>query len=299
MVETAIRNEPALRVAVFLGVFALVAGWEAVWPRRSRRFARRVRWPHNLGLLAFDVLLLRVLAPGAAIAVALAAEAHGWGLLNDAALPAWVRALVAIVALDLGIYLQHVLFHAVPALWWLHRVHHADTDFDVTTGTRFHPIEILLSTAIKVAMVAAIGAPAIAVMAFEVLLNATAMFNHANGHLPVAVDRWLRLFVVTPDMHRVHHSVVVEETNSNFGFNVPYWDRLFGTYRAQPAAGHPGMTIGLTTFREPREARLDRLLLQPFRGMQDLRPDPALQCPATPGSTADGPHAATEFGGQT
>jgi sterol desaturase/sphingolipid hydroxylase (fatty acid hydroxylase superfamily) len=299
MVETAIRNEPALRVAVFLGVFALVAGWEAVSPRRSRRFTRRERWPHNLGLLALDVLLLRVLAPGAAIAVALAAEAHGWGLLSDSALPTWARVLVAIVALDLAIYLQHVLFHAVPALWRLHRVHHADTDFDVTTGTRFHPIEIVLSTGIKAAMVAAIGAPAIAVMAFEVLLNATAMLNHANGRLPAPVDRWLRWLVVSPDMHRVHHSVVVEEANSNFGFNLPYWDRLLGTYRARPADGHPGMTIGLSTFREAREARLDRLLLQPFRGRQDLRPDPALECPATPGSTADGPPAATEFGGQT
>jgi len=299
MIETAIRNEPALRVAVFLGVFALVAGWEALWPRLARRFARRERWPHNLGLLAFDVLLLRVLAPGAAIAVALAAEAHGWGLLNDSALPTWARILVAIVALDLAIYLQHVLFHAVPALWRLHRVHHADTDFDVTTGTRFHPIEILLSTGIKVAMVAAIGAPAIAVMAFELLLNATAMFNHANAHLPVAVDRWLRWLVVTPDMHRVHHSVVVAEANSNFGFNVPYWDRLFGTYLAQPAAGHPGMAIGLTTFREPREVRVDRLLLQPFRGMPDRRPDPARQCATASVSTGDGPHAATESGGQT
>jgi sterol desaturase/sphingolipid hydroxylase (fatty acid hydroxylase superfamily) len=299
MVETAIRNEPVLRAAVFLGVFALVAGWEALWPRRSRRFARRERWPHNLGLLALDVVLLRVLAPGAAIAVALAAEAHGWGLLSNSALPTWARVLVAIVALDLAIYLQHVLFHAVPALWRLHRVHHADIDFDVTTGTRFHPLEIVLSTGIKAAMVGAIGAPAIAVMAFEILLNATAMLNHANGHLPASVDGWLRWLVVTPDMHRVHHSVVVEESNSNFGFNLPYWDRLFGTYREQPADGHPGMTIGLTTFREPQEVRLDRLLLQPFRGMQDLRPFPAVQCPTTLLSAADDPHAATRCGGRT
>jgi sterol desaturase/sphingolipid hydroxylase (fatty acid hydroxylase superfamily) len=172
--------------------------------------------------------------------------------------------LAAIVALDLAVYLQHVLFHAVPVLWRLHRVHHADTDFDVTTGTRFHPIEILVSTGIKCAAVAAIGAPAMAVLAFEVILNATAMFNHANARLPESVDRWLRRLVVTPDMHRVHHSLVRRETNSNFGFNLPYWDRLFGTYRAQPAHGHAGMTIGLEAFRDPKEVRLDRMLLQPF-----------------------------------
>jgi sterol desaturase/sphingolipid hydroxylase (fatty acid hydroxylase superfamily) len=157
------------------------------------------------------------------------------------------------------------MFHAVPALWRLHRVHHADLDFDVTTGARFHPIEILLSTLIKMAAVAAIGAPAVAVLVFEVLLNATAMFNHANGRLPVAFDRWLRLLVVTPDMHRVHHSIVYNETNSNFGFNLPWWDRVFGTYRAQPAAGHEAMTIGVDAFRTPADLRLDRLLVQPFR----------------------------------
>ena len=265
MVEGTLYYEPALRFAAFLGVFALVAVWEALTPRRVRRFSRSARWPHNLGLLALNVLLLRVLAPGAAIAVAIAEEAHGWGLLAaTTALPDWARVLAAIVALDLAIYLQHVLFHAVPVLWRLHRVHHADTDFDVTTGTRFHPIEILVSTGIKCAAVAAIGAPAVAVLAFEVILNATAMFNHANARLPEWADRWLRRLVVTPDMHRVHHSVVRHETNSNFGFNLPYWDRLFGTYRAQPAHGHAGMTIGLEAFRDPKEVRLDRMLLQPF-----------------------------------
>jgi sterol desaturase/sphingolipid hydroxylase (fatty acid hydroxylase superfamily) len=161
--------------------------------------------------------------------------------------------------------LQHVTFHAVPALWRLHRVHHSDLDMDVTTGTRFHPVEILISTGIKCAAVAAVGAPAVAVLAFEVLLNATAMFNHANSGLPPALERWVRWLMVTPDMHRVHHSVVHSETSSNFGFNLPWWDRLFGTYRAQPAAGHAGMTIGIDAFRSERDLRLDRLLVQPFR----------------------------------
>jgi sterol desaturase/sphingolipid hydroxylase (fatty acid hydroxylase superfamily) len=264
MVEGTLHYEPVVRVAAFIGVFVLVGTWEALMPRRARRLSRSRRWPHNLGLLALDVLILRLLAPGAAIAVAIAAQAHGWGLLATTALPDWAKVLTAIVALDLAIYLQHVLFHGVPMLWRLHRVHHADTDFDVTTGTRFHPIEILVSTGIKCAAVAAIGAPAVAVLAFEVILNATAMFNHANARLPESVDRWLRWFVVTPDMHRVHHSVVGSETNSNFGFNLPYWDRLFGTYRAQPAHGHTAMTIGLDAFRDPTELRLDRMLLQPF-----------------------------------
>lgn len=257
--------EPAIRLAVFMGVFAVVALWEGLAPRRDARFSRGQRWPHNLGLLALDSLVVRLLVPGAAIGLAIAGEARGWGLINAAGLPGWAAILLAIVLLDLAIYFQHVMFHAVPALWRLHRVHHSDLDFDVTTGTRFHPIEILLSTLIKMAAVVAIGAPAVAVLAFEVLLNATAMFNHANGKLPGSIDRWLRLLVVTPDMHRVHHSVIHNETNSNFGFNVPWWDRLFGTYRAQPAAGHEAMTIGVDAFRTPADLRLDRLLLQPFR----------------------------------
>ena len=246
-------------------MFAAVALWEALAPRRGRAFARRVRWPHNIALVVLDTAVVRLLAPGAAIAVALAGEAHGWGLVNVLSLPAWIAFPLAVVALDLAIYFQHVSFHAVPVLWRLHRVHHADLDFDVTTGARFHPIEILLSLLIKMVAVAAIGAPAVAVLVFEVLLNATAMFNHANGRLPERLDRWVRLLVVTPDMHRVHHSIVHNETNSNFGFNLPWWDRLFGTYRAQPAAGHEAMTIGLDAFRTRADLRLDRLLLQPFR----------------------------------
>jgi sterol desaturase/sphingolipid hydroxylase (fatty acid hydroxylase superfamily) len=226
-----------------------------------------------------DVAVLRVLVPGAAIAVAVAGEARGWGLVNALALPAWVAIPLAVVLLDLAIYFQHVTLHAVPTLWRLHRVHHADLDVDVTTGTRFHPIEILISTAIKCAAVAAIGAPAIAVLVFEVLLNATSMFNHANASLPPAVERWVRWLLVTPDMHRVHHSIIYNESSSNFGFNLPWWDRLFGTYRAQPAAGHAAMTVGVDAFRAPEDLRLDRLLIQPFRNTPggyaiNRRPEP-------------------------
>ena len=263
--QPGIAAEPLVRLAVFLAVFAAVALWEALAPRRARAFPRRVRWPNNIALVILDGAIVRLLAPGAVIAIALAGEAHGWGLVNALALPAWLAIPVAVVLLDLAIYFQHVTFHAVPALWRLHRVHHTDLDFDVTTGARFHPIEILISTLIKMAAVAAIGAPAVAVLAFEVMLNATAMFNHANARLPVVLDRWLRLLLVTPDMHRVHHSVVYNEANSNFGFNLPWWDRLFGTYRAQPAAGHEAMTIGVDAFRTPADLRLDRLLVQPFR----------------------------------
>ena len=257
--------EPLLRLGAFAGVFAGVALWEALAPRRTRRFARAQRWPHNLALLALDVLVVRLLAPGAAVAVAVAAEAGGWGLLNALALPASAAVPLAVVVLDLAIYLQHVLFHAVPALWRLHRVHHADPDFDVTTGTRFHPLEIGLSLGVKCAVIAALGAPAVAVLLFEVLLNATAMFNHANGRLPVAVDRRLRWLVVTADMHRVHHSMLAKEMNSNYGFNLSWWDRLFGTYRAQPAAGHAAMRIGVTGLSAPAELTLARLLTQPLR----------------------------------
>ena len=257
--------EGAIRFAMFLAVFGAVALWEALAPRRKRSFGRLARWPHNLGLLLVDAALVRVLAPGAAIAVAMTAAASGWGLLNAFALPGWAAIAAGIALLDLAIYFQHVMFHAVPTLWRLHRVHHADLDFDVTTGARFHPIEILISTAVKCAAIAALGAPVISVFVFEMLLNATAMFNHANASLPQRLERWLRWLVVTPDMHRVHHSVRYEESSSNFGFNLPWWDRLFGTYRAQPRLGHAAMTIGVDAFRSSEELRLDRLLVQPLR----------------------------------
>jgi len=266
MRETLFAYEPLIRLAVFGGIFIAMAVWELLAPRRPQAVARGWRWPNNLGVVAVDVLLVRVLLPITAVGLALIAEAHGIGLFNMIALPMWASIVISVILLDLAIYLQHVLFHAVPALWRLHRMHHADLEFDVTTGLRFHPIEILLSTGIKLAVVTALGTPAAAVLIFEVLLNATSMFNHSNIRVPAQIDRILRWFVVTPDMHRVHHSILRRETNSNFGFNLPWWDRLLGTYRAQPAAGHDAMTIGIEQFRDPRELALDRMLLQPFRG---------------------------------
>ena len=259
-----IEFEGLIRLGAFLIVFTAVATWEVLAPRRTQMAGRPARWPRNIGLLLVDVILLRVVAPGAAVAVALKAEAGGWGLLNAVPAPAWVAIPVGALLLDLTIYFQHVMFHAVPTLWRLHRVHHADLEFDVTTGTRFHPVEILISTAIKCAAVAAIGAPVISVLIFEVLLNATAMFNHANASVPERVERWLRWLVVTPDMHRVHHSIRYDESSSNFSFNLPWWDRLFGTYRAQPVTGHAAMIIGVDAFRSPEDSRLDRLLIQPL-----------------------------------
>ena len=261
-----LAHEPAIRLTVFLGVLLAVAAWEALAPRRRRMVSRWVRWPGNLGIVALNTVLLRVAFPVAAVGLAALGEQRGWGLLSIVAIPGWATIVLAVLLLDLAIYLQHVMFHAVPALWRLHRMHHADLDFDVTTGARFHPIEILLSMAIKLGVVAALGAPAVGVIVFEVLLNATAMFNHGNVAIPERLDRVLRWMVVTPDMHRVHHSIIPSETDSNFGFSLPWWDRLLGTYRAQPAAGHEGMTIGLDVFRDPKELRLDRMLLQPFVG---------------------------------
>ncbi|MDP6707698.1 MAG: sterol desaturase family protein [Alphaproteobacteria bacterium] len=257
-------NEAAVRLAAFAGVLAVMMLWEAAAPRRRRGFSRWRRWPSNLAIVALNTVVVRLLLPTTAVALAQIAEAHGWGLFNVVEVPLAVAVVASVVLLDLFIYLQHVLFHAVPGFWRLHRMHHADLDFDVTTGSRFHPIEILLSMLIKLGAVAALGAPALAVVIFEVVLNATAMFNHANLRLPLGLDRVLRWFVVTPDMHRVHHSVVPNEANSNFGFNLPWWDRLLGTYRAQPAAGHEGMSIGIDRFREAADLRLDRMLLQPF-----------------------------------
>ena len=260
-----VESEGWVRLAAFLGAFAAVAGWELARPVRRQAVPRARRWPHNLGLLLVDVALVRFAAPGAAIAVAIAGEARGWGLLNAVALPAWAGVIVGVVLLDLAIYFQHVMFHAVPTLWRLHRVHHSDVDFDLTTGVRFHPVEILVSTAIKSAAVAAIGASPLAVVLFEVLLNTTSLFNHANASLPGRLERALRLLLVTPDMHRIHHSVEYDESSSNFAFSLSLWDRLFGTYRAEPRADPATMTIGVDAFRAPGEERLDHLLVQPLR----------------------------------
>jgi sterol desaturase/sphingolipid hydroxylase (fatty acid hydroxylase superfamily) len=260
-----LQHEPWVRAAAFAAVLLAMALWELLAPRRILAYPRILRWPANLGIVLLNTALLRLALPMAAVGLAAAASEGGWGLLNQLDLPPWLALAAAVLALDLVIYVQHVLFHAVPALWRLHRMHHADLDFDVTTGTRFHPLEILLSAGIKLGAVAALGPSALAVLVFEVLLNATAMFNHGNVRLPVAADRWLRWLVVTPDMHRVHHSVVPAETSRNFGFSLPWWDRLFGTYLAQPAAGHERMAIGVPEFRDAAELRLHRMLLQPLR----------------------------------
>jgi sterol desaturase/sphingolipid hydroxylase (fatty acid hydroxylase superfamily) len=273
MTELIFAHEPAIRLGFFLGVFLLMAGWEAAAPRRAQTYHRRSRWPHNLLVVVFGTLAVRVLVPLAAVGAALTAQANGWGLFNQITLPGWLAVALAVLALDVLIYFQHRLFHAVPLLWRLHRMHHIDLEFDVTTGLRFHPVEILLSMGIKLAAVVTLGAPPLAVLIFEVLLNATAMFNHANVRLPLWIDRGLRRIVVTPDMHRVHHSVIVGETNSNFGFSLPWWDWLFRTYRAQPAAGHVGMTIGIEEFRDPRDLRIDRMLLHPLQSVARIAPD--------------------------
>jgi sterol desaturase/sphingolipid hydroxylase (fatty acid hydroxylase superfamily) len=267
MLQTLLQNETVIRLTAFFGVLALVAVAEIILPRRRLTASKLRRWASNLGIVFLNSLFVRLLLPATAAGFAVVAAQRGWGVFNVLDAPAWVGIIASVVFLDFAIYLQHVMFHAVPALWRLHRMHHADLDFDVTTGARFHPIEILLSMLIKFAVIAVIGAPAAAVIIFEVLLNATAMFNHGNFRLPAGLDRVLRLFVVTPDMHRVHHSIEDHETNSNFGFNLPWWDRLFGTYKDQPDAGHEAMTIGIRDYREPKLATdLPGMLILPFLG---------------------------------
>ena len=265
MTQTAFAAEPLIRLGCFLGVLVAMAFWEELAPRRPQAISRRARWPGNIGLAVLDTLAVRLLFPFAGVGMGFLAQSKGWGLFNAVPVPAWLAVPAAVILLDLAIYAQHVAFHAVPWLWRLHRMHHADLEFDATTGIRFHPGEILLSMAIKLAVVAAVGAPPLAVLTFEIVLNATSLFNHGNVRVPLGLDRWLRCIVVTPDMHRVHHSILRRETDSNFGFNLPWWDRLFGTYRAQPAAGHAAMVLGIDRFRDPRELRLDRMLWQPLR----------------------------------
>lgn len=267
MTEFILHNEVAIRLGFFIGVLTIMALWEILAPRRALTTSKSWRWVSNLGIVFLNSILLRLLFPVAAVGLAAYAAGHGWGLLNQVQIPFWVTVIASVVALDLAIYLQHVMFHAVPAFWRLHRMHHADLDFDVTTGARFHPIEIILSMLIKFAVIAALGPPVVAVIVFEVLLNATSLFNHSNVRLPTKFDRALCLFVVTPDMHCVHHSIEDHETNSNFGFNLSIWDRLFGTYQDQPDAGHLAMTIGIRDFRDPRQVgRLPGMLALPFIG---------------------------------
>ncbi|MCU7891700.1 MAG: sterol desaturase family protein [Candidatus Thiodiazotropha sp. (ex Ustalcina ferruginea)] len=258
-------NELPVRLSFFFGIFAVMTLWEIRSPRRKLSVSKGLRWTNNLGLIFINSLILRLLFPAAAVGVAILAQQQGWGLLHFYKLPFVLSVVIAVVAMDFVIYLQHVMVHAIPLLWRLHRVHHADLDYDVTTGARFHTIEIILSMLIKFATIMVLGPPVVAVVIFEVLLNATAMFNHGNIYIPEKIDRILRLFVVTPDMHRVHHSVHAPLTNSNFGFNLPWWDRLFGTYVDQPPEGHTEMEIGLNDFRDPKQVdRLPGMLMLPF-----------------------------------
>jgi sterol desaturase/sphingolipid hydroxylase (fatty acid hydroxylase superfamily) len=259
-----VSNELTIRLGFYFGIFVVMSLLELLAPRRRLTTSKAVRWLNNITVTFLGSALVRIFAPLGAVGAAAAADAAGWGLFNHTGLPVLMEGITVIVLLDMLIYWQHVIFHVVGPFWKLHMMHHADMDIDVTTGARFHPVEILLSMIIKMAAVVLLGAPAWSVLAFEVILNGTAMFNHSNFALPLGIDRVLRTVIVTPDMHRVHHSVIIGETNSNYGFNLSVWDRLFGTYRDQPVKGHTGMTIGLANFRDPSKLRLSHMLLMPL-----------------------------------
>ncbi len=255
--------EIPIRIGCFIVIFIGMAIYELISPRRILTTSKTLRWFNNLSMHALNSIMVRGLFPVIPITMAVLAVEGGWGLLNHYILPGWQAVIVSIIALDFIIYLQHVAFHTVPLCWRLHMVHHTDMDIDLTTGIRFHPVEIILSLIIKLAAVVVLGAPPLAVLIFEVVLNGTSLFSHGNVYMPGGVDRVLRLFLVTPDMHRVHHSVIMRETNTNFGFNLSWWDRLMGTYQDQPSQGHEGMTIGLGYFRDPKRLSLPWLLVLP------------------------------------
>ncbi len=258
-----INNEMFLRLGFFLGIFLSMSAWESAAPRRALQQSKFTRWANNLGLTFFNSFVLRIVFPAAAVGVAVIAAEKGWGLFNALTLPGWLGGIVSIILLDLVIYAQHVAFHKVPLLWRLHRMHHIDLDIDVTTGARFHPVEIFVSMGIKMGVVVILGAPAWAVVVFEILLNGTSMFNHSNISMNLTADRWIRRVIVTPDMHRVHHSVLIRETDSNYGFSLSWWDRLFKTYRDQPYAGHVAMKIGLANYRDPKWLKFIWMLIVP------------------------------------
>lgn len=259
-------EEASLRLGLFTGIFLLMIVWEGLWPRRMLTTPKRARWVGNMGITLLNTAGLRLFFPLLAVDVAALAQERGWGLLSTLQLSHAWSFLLGVLVLDFIVYLQHVMFHTIPLFWRLHMVHHADLDVDATTGLRFHPIEVFLSMALKMAVVVVLGPSPEAVLFFEVALNATSLFNHGNVRLSPGIDKVLRLLVVTPDMHRVHHSVTIRETNSNFGFNFPWWDRILGTYRDQPAAGHTNMVIGLSQFRDPRRLSLPWMLFLPFVG---------------------------------
>ncbi len=266
MTNFILNNEPIIRTSFFFGILAIMILWELLSPKRRLNMRKSTRWFNNFLLVILNSIILRLLAPAGAMLMVLYMQDEHWGLFNRVNLPFWLEAFLAIILLDLAIYWQHRLFHKVPFLWRLHRVHHVDQDIDVSTGSRFHPIEIVLSFGIKCLMIMILGPSILAVLIFEILLNVCAMFNHANISLNTKLDQYLRLLLVTPDMHRVHHSQIKSETNSNYGFNVPYWDRLFGSYIAQPLKGHAAMVIGVRGFNETKETQhLWSMLLLPFK----------------------------------
>ena len=259
-------NELLIRLGFFFGILVVMFLWELIAPRRPLTTSKIIRWFSNLGLVLIDSIVVRLFFPTALAGIAFLVQQRGWGLFNQFELPYLLKIIFSVLVLDFVIYLQHIVFHSVPLFWRLHMVHHTDMDIDVTTGVRFHPIEIILSMGIKMIVVVLIGAPAVAVLIFEIILNGTSMFNHGNVRYSQNIDSILRLLVVTPEMHRVHHSTIRWETNSNLGFNFPWWDRLFGTYRGQPAKGHLEMTIGLDQYKEPNKLTLPWLLVLPFIG---------------------------------
>ncbi len=258
------NSELIMRQGFFWGTLIIIGIWELLWPKRKLSVSKSVRWYSNLGIVLLDSLFIRWLFPLLAMGMAALATEKQWGLLNNIEIPYELAVVLSVIVLDMVIYLQHLMFHAVPRLWLLHRMHHTDLDYDVTTGLRFHPIEIAMSMVIKLSAVVVIGPPVLAVLIFEIVLNASAMFNHGNIRLPAGVDRILRLFIVTPDMHRVHHSVIKSETDSNYGFFLSWWDHLYSTYCAQPQKGHEGMSIGIELFRNPTYSHLHWMLIQPF-----------------------------------
>jgi sterol desaturase/sphingolipid hydroxylase (fatty acid hydroxylase superfamily) len=264
MHEFIVSHEILIRLGTFLVFFPLVAVWELISPRRMLTVSKALRWYSNLGITVLNSFLLRWCFPIMAIGMASLTQERQWGLLNHIEIPFWLEVILSVTVLDFIIYLQHVMFHKIPALWLLHRMHHTDLNIDVSTGSRFHPIEIILSMVIKVIAVIGLGVPPIAVVIFQVFLNGMAMFNHGNIYIPSRMDHVLRWLVVTPDMHRIHHSILPQETNSNFGFNIPWWDRLFGTYRQNPQDGHEDMEIGIKIFRDIKYLNLHWLLIQPF-----------------------------------
>jgi len=266
-----LSHEVSIRLGAFLGIFILVALWELLAPRRILTVSKIIRWYSNLGITVINSCLLRWGFPILAVNMAILAQEKQWGVINNIETPSWLTVILSVVALDFIVYLQHVMFHQVPAFWHLHRMHHTDLDIDLTTGARFHPIEIILSMVIKLTVVIALGLPPVAVVVFEVLLNVMAMFNHGNIYIPSEIDRVLRWFLVTPDMHRIHHSVIPQETNSNYGFNLSWWDRLLGTYRQQPQNGHENIELGLAIFRDPKFLNLHWLLIQPFLNSKKYR----------------------------